>query len=435
MLIRLTVAVCMMMTMLMPCAWADTWEEQVWADAQTENPLAAWEKMQNSPLSKLTAESEEWFEGDTYYIRYTFTNPTDKKVEETVTRTYVDLQAANGILRRTSVVKRDPAPEWTLCIEPHSSMSHTIALPKEPAFTHFIHEAAKFHLASGGTLSYTWDYHVIWDHQDITPPAKIDFHFEPTALNRGILDITVTNQSSEPLSSMYNICVTDLDSTYLSAPIPDSAALDLPPNESKTVHLPYIPLSSEVSYPPHSVYPDFEIDHIKYKYYSWDNSFVSCQRNIFYYPFSYVSNLPLPEVSIIGNMEIIGEYAVYYLTFKNLTDRTQKIDRLFMKSGYETLAYSQKIISLNLSLKEHPIFLRPDKSKHYLLVLPWLTETPQQTLDSFTVFATEPYSLRSADYPTISADRLHPLQKLLYEPFQYAVTDLHHSPWYSKMFQ
>ena len=127
-------------------------------------------------------------------------------------------------------------------------------------------------------------------------------------------------------------------------------------------------------------------------------------------------------------MEIIGEYAVYYLTFKNLTDRTQKIDRLFMKSGYETLAYSQKIISLNLSLKEHPIFLRPDKSKHYLLVLPWLTETPQQTPDSFTVFATEPYSLRSADYPTISADRLHPLQKLLYKPFQYAVTNLHHSP-------
>ena len=98
MLIRLIVAVCMMMTMLMPCAWAETRGQQVRADTQTENPHVVWEKMQNSPLSKLTAESEEWFVGDTHYIRYTFTNPTDKKVEETATRTYVDLQAANGIL-------------------------------------------------------------------------------------------------------------------------------------------------------------------------------------------------------------------------------------------------------------------------------------------------------------------------------------------------
>ena len=44
-------------------------------------------------LSKVTIESEDWLDGDTYYIRYTFTNPTDVAIEKDILYTEVGLYA------------------------------------------------------------------------------------------------------------------------------------------------------------------------------------------------------------------------------------------------------------------------------------------------------------------------------------------------------
>lgn len=41
-------------------------------------------------LSKVTIEAEDWLDGDTYYIRYTFANPTDVAIEKTVE--YTDIR-------------------------------------------------------------------------------------------------------------------------------------------------------------------------------------------------------------------------------------------------------------------------------------------------------------------------------------------------------
>ena len=65
----------------------------------------------NSPLAKLIIETDEWFEGDTYYIRYTFTNPTDEMIDETISRAFIRLKAARAYDIASSVIKRDPAPE------------------------------------------------------------------------------------------------------------------------------------------------------------------------------------------------------------------------------------------------------------------------------------------------------------------------------------
>lgn len=44
-------------------------------------------------LSKVTIEAEDRLDGDTYYIRYTFTNPTDVPIEKDILYTEVYLLA------------------------------------------------------------------------------------------------------------------------------------------------------------------------------------------------------------------------------------------------------------------------------------------------------------------------------------------------------
>ncbi|MBQ2113788.1 MAG: hypothetical protein II324_01280 [Selenomonadales bacterium] len=119
MMIRSLFVILLMIGLMMPCAWAEE------ASAKS------------SPLSKVTIESDEWMEGDTYHIRYTFTNPTDEVIEETVLRTNVLLYTHDRAPYSPAITKRDPAPEWVLRVEPHSSTTHTITFPKEPAFTFY----------------------------------------------------------------------------------------------------------------------------------------------------------------------------------------------------------------------------------------------------------------------------------------------------------
>ena len=331
-------------------------------------------------------------------------------------------------------MKRDPTPEWTLCIEPHSSISHTIALPKEPTFTHFIHEAAKFHLASGGTLSYCW----VYADTDTPQPAKIDFHIEPIALNTGDLTLTITNQSSNPLSAIQNIAISttapntvpnkDLpwkNITYPSTPLPDSVMLDLQPNESKTVRIPHIPLHSEKSYPPLALSPIVEIDNIRYQYSAGSDSFYLYQRTVYYDPNLSTSPRRDIDIRVTGNMEIADEAVLYYLTFHNTTQNTQIVPTLNISSQFENSFYTKKGICWARSLENDPSLLYPNESKHYFLCLPLLTDNVQQTLESATIFTEEEVWQNSIFFacPTISPQPLHPIQKILYQPLCFSVID------------
>lgn len=60
MLLRLMMAVCIWMMAMMPCTWAEE------ADTPSEQALSA-----------LTLAVDTYQKKDTYYIRCTFTNPTD----------------------------------------------------------------------------------------------------------------------------------------------------------------------------------------------------------------------------------------------------------------------------------------------------------------------------------------------------------------------
>ncbi|MBO5245558.1 MAG: hypothetical protein J6B02_05600 [Selenomonadales bacterium] len=434
MMMHLLLMICLMMTMLMPCAWADTWGEKEaneWKEILSKtykeaHSIDSVDLRLNSPLAKLIIKSDEWFEGDTYYIRYTFTNPADEKIDETVIRTLCGLYAGRKYDISSAIIKRDPAPEWSLRIEPHSSMTHTIMLPKEPAFAHFFHESTHFYLSSGGSIEYTWSL------PNITPPAKIDFCFEPIALNVGTLTLTVTNQSNEMLSSLKNILIsyeyfTDGVRKKSPYPLSDSFSLNLAPNESTSIRLstpiPYY-LTGEPAI--HAVFPEFEIDGIRYFYSPLkDNGPALFHRTISYFPRNLFLDYPPPEVSITGTMEFLYGYPVYFLTFYNDTDKTQILRTLHMSSFYENHYYSQRAVYAELSLENNPIVLHPHEGKRYYFPFILLIRTPQQFLESVTVFNREFTYYTDSEYlPKIINRPLHPMQRALYQPLDFTITDL-----------
>lgn len=67
MLLRLMMAVCIWMMAMMPCAWAEE------ADTSSEQALSA-----------LTLAVDTYQKKDTYYIRCTFTNPTDEPINKQI---------------------------------------------------------------------------------------------------------------------------------------------------------------------------------------------------------------------------------------------------------------------------------------------------------------------------------------------------------------
>ena len=435
MMIRLLFMICLLIGLMMPCAWAGTWGEQetnVWKEILSKEyneykngDLAKDEFLRkNSPLAKLVIETDEWFEGDTYYIRYTFTNPTDEVIDETISRSFIRLNAARPYDIASSVIKRDPAPEWALHVEPHSSMSHTIMLPKEPVFSHFIYDSSFFYLSSGGTLA------CFWMEQDITPPAKINHHFEPTSLNKATLTLTVTNQSNTTLSTLKNILlpyknVTKDDWRFHFYPLSDSFTLDLAPNESTDIQL-TVPIPSYVTDSPviHTSTPCLEIDGIQYYHFIYGEGQALSKRIVSYHPRAYATPYYPPEVSITGTMEIMRGYPIYFLTFYNDTDKTQVLRALHMSSFYENLSYAQKFICFELSLEKDPIVLHPRESKRYYIPSLLLTDTPQQCLGSITVFNKASISYHQAkSLPKIIARPLHPIERTLYKPLNFTVTD------------
>lgn len=184
MMTRLILTICMIMAMLMPCAWAG---EKV--DVPFEIPTEfqeAWSHVQNgtevtfsqpqrseqdpdiyyhrwdmplkigSPLSYLTIETEDRVEGNTYYVRYTITNPTDEMIEKDID--YIDIGCRLFVSQDKYHFYQNYHSDniRTLTIPPRSSRSFTIPLTIKNPFkiirycsssffftddTHLVHES------------------------------------------------------------------------------------------------------------------------------------------------------------------------------------------------------------------------------------------------------------------------------------------------------
>ena len=108
----------------LPSSIADEYQAQ--QDALTKHNQAKNE----SPLSKLYIESEEWHEGSTQYIRYTFTKPTNTLIQEKIAYTRIIYEAFTTAkpfdlqIHATDAIRE-------LVVEPNSSASITVSIPQK----------------------------------------------------------------------------------------------------------------------------------------------------------------------------------------------------------------------------------------------------------------------------------------------------------------
>ena len=132
---RLLMMICLMIGLMMPSAWAG------------EKGASA------SPLSQITIKAEDRSEGDTYHIRYTFTNPTDEMIDEEIILTDVTYDLCEGIPFNKDITQCSQTLS-RLTIAPLASYTTTISL-KQPVPTKFNYlRSGTFYFADGSYLRY-----------------------------------------------------------------------------------------------------------------------------------------------------------------------------------------------------------------------------------------------------------------------------------------
>ncbi|MBP3401214.1 MAG: hypothetical protein J6K70_05560 [Selenomonadales bacterium] len=196
MMTRLILTICMMMTLLMPCAWA---EEK--PDIPFEIPqefAEAWQHVQqgtdskntpsprplhtpdtyytltgtplkiDSPLTKLLVETENWTKDNTYYIHHTLINPTDELIEGDLD--YITISYGIHFKKEKPVSRTqysDVTP--TISLPPHSSYSFITTLNINEPFEYIEFYNSIFHFTDGSTLSYRLEHDGMLPKVLITP--------------------------------------------------------------------------------------------------------------------------------------------------------------------------------------------------------------------------------------------------------------------------
>ena len=231
MMIRLLFMICVIIGLMMPCAWA---QEKV--DVPFEIPAEfqeAWNHVQNgtdardtfsipdrdkfypyheepvttylknmSSLAKLSIESEDWVENSTYYVRYTLTNPTNELIEgdvEYLTVSYVLFLGKESPVTRTQY--SDVIPKISL--PPHSSDSFVAAFAINEPFDYIHFNDSIFHFTDSAILTHDL-------LRDNTPP---DVLITPIILPSGEAYLAMKNHHF--FKTMTDIRNIDLSATYL----------------------------------------------------------------------------------------------------------------------------------------------------------------------------------------------------------------------------
>ena len=80
----------------------------------------------------------------------------------------------------------------------------------------------------------------------------------------------------------------------------------------------------------------------------------------------------------------------------------------------------KKKISWSLYLKNDPIRLYPGQIKRYAFALPIVADTTETALASTTIFEAKGWSRAFDRPPSISAEPLHAMQKVVYKPLRFS---------------
>lgn len=110
-------------------------------------------KMDTSACSKIRVTAEEWIDDGVYYVRYTFTNPTDEPFEKDVDHisAVYDLYAAEKDIvtkcQRSNAIRK-------LSLSPHSARSFIVSLPlqEEASFSYL--KESRFYFTDHTMIDY-----------------------------------------------------------------------------------------------------------------------------------------------------------------------------------------------------------------------------------------------------------------------------------------
>ena len=289
------------------------------------------------PWNKLCIKAESWTEGNTFFTRYTFTNPTDELLEKIFTHADICYSIYRQNKSRTNPIQHSDAIR-TLSLSPHSSQSFLVPLTIKEPFDLIQINSANFYGTDNSTIGY-------YLRPTETPSNVL---MTPIVLPSGELYIAMKNHhATETISNIREIVLNatflkttpimkdnepiDYDQTLLDFSYIDAKQLPLrlKPQETIFFRLPQTFTETNDSITLREVSLSATIDDIKYVFTPYPQTLLVETYNehrVTYTP------APICTTELSGTYEIDSKGLHGYLRFKNPFSETLHYPSLTMST-------------------------------------------------------------------------------------------------------
>ena len=298
----------------------------VWANTSNVSPSASITEQSaiKNALSKITVEAKDSLDGNTYQIRYTFTNPTDVQIDKSIsymTAKYESFYPAS--VYSTPVVQySDSLPRLT--IPPHSAYTITVSLPQQ--------NPAVFNDLTGS--SFYFDDHSYLDYaKALFDAPKALFSLSPIVSDDGKAYFSVQNDSiSKTITEISNIRLYFYhDGQCTISLLADPITLNVKPNESQVLDFfPAKALTAKAGSPSEPFYPyskpfyemRMKINGISHTYSETSSQYDFATKDTTAYPFKTKYETPSTiYLSQKGSFCLDDAFLYAYIPLTNTNDK------------------------------------------------------------------------------------------------------------------
>lgn len=386
-------------------------------------------------LSKVTIEAEDWLDGDTYYIRCTFTNPTDIPIEKDILYTTVGLFAYWNDTS-SKITKVDNSPNRHLSIAPHSETTMLLSFPKEYTHEQYSFRYAYFFFSDNKYLAYDLypiDYNTSKKtggnvSKNTSCPVSFDINIIPPADGTAFstLQLTINNQTPQSFHTIKDLqsegvfYIPSIDRNMrLDFAEQGPIAVNVPPYSQTTIPFPV--LAEDIyAYYTRTPFPFSLSLSLDDKHYEHE---LDCSKELAYrtrntpFPFSFgrpsnTAGQPLLSYYIKDNK------VHCFFIVHNRYDKPCTLSYVSLYWHYLTPFNTQKTISKKFYYLREPIHLRANESQYYTFSF----DLPPDYVEFHTTFLTH-FSIdlftsqgRIDQDFLMKEQYLSPLCQILYQP-------------------
>lgn len=394
----------------------------VWAEEQDNTPIdiAAEQISSENALSKITITTKDWLDGDTYYIRYTFTNPTDTHIKKKLELTTISYTPCYKVDFNEMVVQCTEDISQ-LIIPPYSSHAITISLQQiNPAPFNEL-KSSTFYFDDGSYIYYFADDEQTESHFSLSPYIAPDGKVYLSIQNNSFFE-TITEVRNIRL--YFNLFGQNITSLY-AEPIP----LNIKPQKAQKIYLAELadPIDKKILDYRYNV--SMKINEVSHIYYDCKQSY----SDMFSYqtipepPTSGTFAIPLkahyhsssPRSTFrVGSFYHDDSYLYAYVQIYSHSDQTISVpDAVYsMVLPYfdDISHYQVKRFYLRLP---HDFSLAPDERKYFTFRIPLPTD--------FYKFEPNFYPFFYSESPNLSSQTLVPIEQspLLIPQEDYAILE------------